>query len=117
MPPDVVRPVASTTIGCLITVAHRLGMIWSYIDPDDGKIRASGQGHSLSASLIRGMGLVVEYLHDGSYAPDAQQTRIPSTDADKVCSTPLMKKTYWPLTAFRWHVELYPRYQSFLVCG
>jgi hypothetical protein len=29
MPPDIVRPVASTTLGCLITMAHRMGMVWS----------------------------------------------------------------------------------------
>lgn len=61
MPPDVVRPVASTTLATLVIMAHRFGMLWSHFDPEEGKLRASGNGRSFSSSIIRGMGLVVEF--------------------------------------------------------
>ncbi|EFQ85873.1 hypothetical protein PTT_19029 [Pyrenophora teres f. teres 0-1] len=37
MPPDIVRPVASTTLGDLIIMAHRMGMKWSDFRPSEGK--------------------------------------------------------------------------------
>lgn len=90
MPPDVVRPLASTTLGTLIAIAHRMGMTWVDLVPRDGKIRAEGKGHSISANVMRGMGIVVEYNMD----PGLQQRKrdweslsslyVPSIAADKV---------------------------------
>lgn len=88
MPPDVVRPVASTTIGCLVTMIHRLGMNWFVFDPDEGKIRASREGRNLSASLIRGLGLVVEYSSHGTNFPDMSSISIPCQEADAVSYYP-----------------------------
>jgi hypothetical protein len=61
-----VRPVASTTLGCLVTMVHRMDMVWSRFKPDEGSIRAARPGRAFSASLVRGMGLVIEYSTDGS---------------------------------------------------
>ena len=82
MPPDIVRPVASTTLGCLITMVHRLGMTWSQFKPDEGSIRASRPGRAFSAFLVRGMGLVIEYSTDGS--PLTHTPCIICQQADKV---------------------------------
>lgn len=85
MPPDIVRPVSSTTVGNLITMAYRLGMIWSDFRLDEGKMRASGSGRSFSTSIVRGMGLVVEYSGNGSsYGIWGGLDRLPSVAADKV---------------------------------
>lgn len=89
MPPDVVRPVASTTLGTLISIAHRLGMVWVDLVPREGKLRAEGLGQSFSATLMRGMGIVVEYTREPNLEPHDRLTilrslRIPSVDSDKV---------------------------------
>ncbi|KAH8632836.1 hypothetical protein IG631_11470 [Alternaria alternata] len=85
MPPDIVRPVSSTTLGCLITMAYRLGMTWSDFRLDEGKMRAIGNGRSFSTSIVRGMGLVVEYSGDWSYTGSwTGADRVLSVAADKV---------------------------------
>ncbi|KAH7113889.1 hypothetical protein B0J11DRAFT_142880 [Dendryphion nanum] len=91
MPPDVVRPVASTTLGTLISMAHRMGMVWKDLNPGEGKLRAEGMGQSFSATLVRGMGLVVEYHREVGLEPRHRQSVIlslcvPSLEADKVRS-------------------------------
>jgi hypothetical protein len=97
MPPDVVRPMASTTLGTLISMAHRMGMIWIDLLPRDGKLRAEGHGQSFSATLMRGMGIVVEYNKETTTQPftplelqwkwsKIHTLYVPSTDADKVGS-------------------------------
>jgi hypothetical protein len=85
MPVEIVRPFASTTIGCLISIVHRMGLTWIDFRPDEGVIRATGNGRSISASRIRGLGLVVEYIHNGTSLPHDSRGKIESHDADKVC--------------------------------
>lgn len=100
MPPDVVRPLASTTLGTLISVAHRLGMEWIDFVPREGKMRAEGLGRSFSATLMRGMGIVVEYNEESgsqlskdyvepwpktsNSQKEFQGLYVPSKSADKV---------------------------------
>ena len=82
MPPDVVRPLARTHLGPLVVMSMRLGMAWQELNPRDGSIRASGNGYSLNATLIRGLGAVVQF------APDLGTCRsneiIPTKAADKM---------------------------------
>jgi len=82
MPPDIVRPVASTTVGCLITMAYRLNMTWTDFRLDEGILRAVGEGRSFSTSIVRGMGLVVEYGRSTSHLD--HRNRIASKVADQV---------------------------------
>jgi hypothetical protein len=58
---DVVRPVSSMTLGCIIPIMHRLDMVWIDFRLDEGIIRARGQGQSFAASKVRGLGLVMRY--------------------------------------------------------
>lgn len=44
MPPDLVQPVAFSTIGDIIAIAHRLGMEWKGIRPGQDIMRAEGNG-------------------------------------------------------------------------
>ncbi|KAF1938264.1 hypothetical protein EJ02DRAFT_514653 [Clathrospora elynae] len=87
MPPDVVRPMASTNLGTLITIAHRMGMVWQDFIPREGKLLAEGVNQSLSATLMRGLGLVVEYYVEPQYLVEKGVFRslyVPSIDADKM---------------------------------
>lgn len=46
----------------MIVIAHRFGMSWAGdFEPSEGKLNASGSGHTLSSETIRGLGLVVKY--------------------------------------------------------
>ena len=82
MPSEVVRPLATTHLGPLVIMAIRLGMKWQELNPDNGTIRASGNGYSLSSTSIRGLGMVVQFSPDlGNRRPG---DLIPSKAADKM---------------------------------
>jgi hypothetical protein len=85
MPVEIVRPFASTTIGYLVSIVHRMNLSWIDFRPDEGVIRATGNGRSISASRIRGLGLVIEYIRNGTSLTEDLDRRIESSDADKVC--------------------------------
>ena len=55
----------------MIVIAHRLGMSWlGDFSPSDGKMNASGCGHTLTSEAIRSLGLVVQYtFHEESKKP------------------------------------------------
>ena len=64
MPPDIVRPFATSNVGDIIALAHRLGMRWREIRPDDGILRAEGNRQSITATSVRGFGLLLQYSFD-----------------------------------------------------
>ena len=88
MPPDVVRPFATSNVGDMIALAHRLGMRWKEIRPDDGIMRAEGTGQSITSTTVRGFGLLLQYTFDRGIlekrdrTPDIQRLTIPSREAD-----------------------------------
>lgn len=84
MPPEIVRPIASTSLGCLVRMVHRMDLVWVDFKSDEGSIRATGHGRSISASRVRGLGLVVEYVRNGSNLRTELVQRIPKADADMV---------------------------------
>lgn len=87
MPPEVVRPLATTTIGTLVVLAHRLGMAWRELQPSRGYIIAEGNGHTISSTTIRGFGVLVQYTFDESYIPShasRPHARIHTEAADKL---------------------------------
>lgn len=87
MPPEVVRPLATTTVGTLVVLAHRLGMAWRDLQPSRGYIRAEGNGHTISSTTIRGFGVLVQYTFDESYHPSHAArlyARIHTEAADKL---------------------------------
>jgi hypothetical protein len=64
VPPDVVRPLAHSTVGSIITIVHRLGMSWQAdFDPNQGQMNASGCGHTITSETVRGLGLVLKYSY------------------------------------------------------
>lgn len=74
MTPDVVRPLATSTLGHMIVVAHRLGMRWLDIRPSEGYMRAEGNGHNLTSTLTRGLGAVFKYNSENKPSPFAFNT-------------------------------------------
>lgn len=62
MPPEVVRPFASTTVSDIAILALRIGMSWKILKPEEGVMEAEGNGHGLSSTLIRSLGTLVCYV-------------------------------------------------------
>lgn len=87
MPPGVLRPLATTTIGTLVVLAHRMGMAWRDLQPSRGYIRAEGNGHTINSTTIRGFGILIQYTFDDSYQPPhaaRPHARIHTEAADKL---------------------------------
>lgn len=90
MPPEIVRPFATSNVGDIITLAHRLGMRWHDIRPGDGIMRAEGNGQSITSTTVRGFGILLQYTFDlsivriqtGIGSGDTLNLTIPSRKAD-----------------------------------
>lgn len=74
MPPDVVRPLARSTVGNIIVMAHRFGMQWQDLTPTEGRMNAAGYGHEISSETIRGLGIVLQY----AFREEAKGVRDPT---------------------------------------
>ena len=64
-PPDVSRPLAKTTLSTLAVMARRMGMRWKEFRPEDGVLHAEGSGHVLTSTVVRTLGLVMQYNYHG----------------------------------------------------
>lgn len=62
--PDIVRPLATITVCDLAIIARRLGMQWKDFRPVDGILRAEGGGHIITSTLVRSLGLLVQYNYN-----------------------------------------------------
>lgn len=65
MPSEIVRPFATSNVGNILALAHRLGMLWKDIRPDHGVMRAEGRGQSITSTTVRGFGLLLQYTLGG----------------------------------------------------
>jgi len=81
--PDVLRPLAKTTVGTIEVIARRMGMRWKEFDPIHGIMRAEGNGQIITATTIRSLGTVIQYNRWISGPSSAPQERyIPVGKAD-----------------------------------
>ncbi|MCJ1381242.1 hypothetical protein MMC17_004351 [Xylographa soralifera] len=64
-PPDVVRPLAKTTVSDIAIISRRMGMRWKDFRPADGVLRAEGHSHIITSTVVRSLGLVLQYSHTG----------------------------------------------------
>lgn len=93
MPPDIVRPFAVTNISNIGVMARRLGMTWTDFRPEDGIMRAEGNGHVLNSTLVRSIGILLQYMYVGLRDSDTTLSRnsamlnpyIPTREADMLC--------------------------------
>lgn len=65
VPPDVVRPLAETTLSDISVVARRMGMKWKDFRPSDGILRAEGHSHIITSTMVRSVGIVLQYSYTG----------------------------------------------------
>ena len=90
MPPNIIRPFATSTVGDIIALAHRLGMGWTDLRPGDGIMRAEGGGSSIVSTAVHGFGILLQFNYDraGRDRIDALGynlgVTIPSRPADKL---------------------------------
>ena len=88
MPPDIIRPVASSTVGNIIALAHRLGMAFKELAPGEGTMRAEGNGHTIVSTSVRGFGILLQYTNDQAVTKKDETAwrslTIPSAEADKL---------------------------------
>ncbi|KAL9614043.1 MAG: hypothetical protein Q9167_001458 [Letrouitia subvulpina] len=63
MPPEVVRPFASTTVSDIAIIALRMGMSWKVFKPEDGAMEAEGNRQSMSSTLVRALGILLRYTY------------------------------------------------------
>ncbi|KAI4150000.1 MAG: hypothetical protein L6R39_002385 [Caloplaca ligustica] len=63
MAPELVRPLAVTYIGDIAVIVQRLGMEWQTFRPEEGEMRAEGNGHIIYSTLDRSIGPVLHYVN------------------------------------------------------
>lgn len=86
MSPEIVRPFAVTNVSDIAVMARRLGMIWTDFRPEDGILRAEGNGHVLSSTLVRSIGVILQYMNITPYPRKVSKENlfVPSRDADEM---------------------------------
>lgn len=90
MPPDIIRPFATSTVGDIIALGHGLGMVWTDLHPGDGMMRAEGGGKSIISTAVRGFGILLQFNFDRSDRDKlhalglSDNLTIPSVPADKL---------------------------------
>ena len=61
VPPDVTKPLASSTVGDIAVLVRRTGMIWKAFEPFTGNMNAEGGPHVISSIQQKGLGIVLSY--------------------------------------------------------
>ena len=61
VPPDVTRPLATSTVGDIAILVRRTGMVWKTFDPFNSNMNAEGGPHVISSMEVRGLGVVLCY--------------------------------------------------------
>lgn len=102
-PPDIVRPLAKTTLSDIAVIARRMGMKWKEFRPSDGVLRAEGHSQTITSTTVRSLGIVLQYAYTGqgrrlhmsqfnlkkrlvpgSILPEQEEIYIPTAIADRL---------------------------------
>ncbi|KAL8947464.1 MAG: hypothetical protein Q9222_006258 [Ikaeria aurantiellina] len=62
MAPELVRPLAVTYVGDIAIMVQRLGMTWQTFRPEEGEMKAEGNGHIVYSTLVRSIGPILHYV-------------------------------------------------------
>lgn len=81
MPPDLLRPLATSTLSDIILVALRLGMAWKNLNMESNIFTAYGNGYSITSTETRGLGITFTFTITG--VQSLQRAVPPSEVADK----------------------------------
>lgn len=95
MPAEVIRPLAVVSVSDIAIIARRLGMNWRQFDLFNSNLRAEGNGYTITSTLVRSVGIVLEItidqdlLHNRNISNDLDvsllnELYIPSEIADKL---------------------------------
>jgi hypothetical protein len=84
--PDVIRPLARTTLADIPVIARRMGMKWKDFRPSDGILRAEGHSHTITSTVVRSLGIVLQY----SYTGRGQRLRKAEEDLGRVVTGSLI---------------------------
>lgn len=86
--PDIVRPLAKTSVSAIAIIARRLGMCWKDFRPVDGVMRAEGNGHIMTATIVRSLGILLHYSFTRSTKVFAskysEEIYIPQSESDNL---------------------------------
>ena len=74
VPPDILRPLAISTVPHIAVMARRLGMSWVAFRPEDGIMRAEGSGQIISSTFIRSHGIILHYKNVGRAYPSSRSS-------------------------------------------
>ncbi|KAH6961910.1 hypothetical protein BKA56DRAFT_177224 [Ilyonectria sp. MPI-CAGE-AT-0026] len=80
MPPDIVRPFATTRASDIAVLACRAGVTWKDFRPAEGILEGQGGGHIFSATKVRGIGVMLNYTKipvSSNYRDDTQSSGSP----------------------------------------
>lgn len=102
-PQDVMRPLAKTTLSDIAVIARRMGMKWKDFRPSEGILRAEGHSHTITSTVVRSLGIVLQYSYTGqgqrlrlaelnvrgrhmrgSIVPEQPEVYIPRASADRL---------------------------------
>lgn len=64
MPAEVIRPLAVVSVSDIAIIARRLGMKWRQFDLVGSNLRAEGNGYTITSTLVRSVGIVLEITVD-----------------------------------------------------
>ena len=88
VPPEVVKPLASSTVGDIAVIVRRTGMIWKAFDPHKGIMTAEGGPHVITSMEQKGLGIVLQYwCLDESLTTKLQKRRQSLANSESVKSS------------------------------
>jgi hypothetical protein len=82
--PDVVRPLATTSVATVAIIARRLGMRWKEFDPVHGIMRAEGNAQIITSTSVRSLGTVIQYVDTRRMHWNTGERYIPVWEADSL---------------------------------
>ncbi|KAL8708103.1 MAG: hypothetical protein Q9220_006957 [cf. Caloplaca sp. 1 TL-2023] len=111
MAPELVRPLAVTYVGDIAIMVQRLGMTWQTFRPEEGEMRAEGNGHIVYSTLVRSLGPILHYVRAsaGGVAADYCGKDVGGTDPFKLRLIPTREADMMRFGLLPCHVELMER--------
>ena len=65
-PPEIIWHLAKTTLSTIDILARRMAMRWIDFRPGDGVLRAESNHHTITSTVVRGLGIVLQHTNTDS---------------------------------------------------
>ncbi|KAL9039224.1 MAG: hypothetical protein Q9214_004965 [Letrouitia sp. 1 TL-2023] len=120
MPPEIVRPFASTTVSDIAIIALRMGMSWKIFKPEEGAMEAEGNGQAISSTPVRTLGILLRYIYtpqnlEGIFNPTFKsylKDQMSHTDSDGLLVETAQADRMW-FGILRGNTEVFGGYGAF----